>query len=265
MSSLLLLWSNPTLQPWILALMINTPIALLGYFSPQKALTRAGVIHAYLLGLIVWGSLGWRGYLIVAAYFLIGISVTKVGLKRKEAKGIAEKRGGARGPENVWGSALTGAVCALGYTIWPDPLWWLAYAASFTAKLADTVSSEVGKAYGRRTFLITTLQPVEPGTEGAISLEGTLAGIGAAGVMAGLSYGVGGSWILMLTSWQWIGICWLAGVMATLTESWIGVVLQPKLAWLTNEVVNGIQTTWAAILALAFGLGVQMILKSWIL
>ena len=49
---------------------------------------------------------------------------------------------------------------------------------------ADTASSEIGKAYGRRTFLITTLRPVPPGTEGAVSLEGTTAGAVAALLVA---------------------------------------------------------------------------------
>lgn len=250
MSFLDLIWT----YPWLQAVLINTPIALLGILLPQKALTRAGVIHAWILGVIVWGCLGWRGYGVVSIYFLLGTAVTKIGIQQKQAKGIAEKRGGARGPENVWGSALTGAICALGYGLWAHPFWWLAYCASFAAKLADTTSSEVGKAYGKKTFLITTLQPVPAGTEGAISVEGTLAGYGAALGLSGICWGLTGEWIGTLLSWQWVGICALAAIMATTAESWIGVVLQPKLDWLTNEVVNGIQTTLAALIALLLGL-----------
>eukprot|EP00854_Cymbomonas_tetramitiformis_P013834 gene13834-16349_t len=48
------------------------------------------------------------------------------------------------------------------------------------AELSDTVSSEVGKAYGKTTYLSTTFKTVPRGTEGAVSLEGTVAGAGAA-------------------------------------------------------------------------------------
>lgn len=106
---------------------------------------------------------------------------------KKEAAGIAEKRSGARGPENVWGSALTGTICALAAYVLSFsesaevqafvPLLLLGYVASVSTKLSDTSASEVGKAYGKHTFLITTLKPVPPGTEGAVSLEGTLAGV----------------------------------------------------------------------------------------
>lgn len=43
------------------------------------------------------------------------------------------------------------------------------------------------QAYGKRTFLITTLKPVPPGTEGAVSLEGTLAGVVGSIVIAGFA------------------------------------------------------------------------------
>lgn len=78
---------------------------------------------------------------------------------------------------SVLGSGLAGFLCAIAalytgsYTVLQT-----AFVASFGSKLSDTVSSEVGKGYGKTTYLVTTLQRVPPGTEGAVSLEGTLAG-----------------------------------------------------------------------------------------
>ena len=65
------------------------------------------------------------------------------------------------------------------------------FAASFASKLADTTSSEIGKAFGKTTYLVTTMQRVPRGTEGAISLEGTVAGIVAAGGVGILAYTLG--------------------------------------------------------------------------
>ncbi|QFS48017.1 TIGR00297 family protein [Nostoc sphaeroides CCNUC1] len=191
-------------------------------------------------------------------YFLVGSGVTRIGMAQKEAEGIAEKRSGARGPENVWGSALTGALCALGVGIInsgfivpssqslvpnPQSLLLLAYVASFSTKLADTTASEVGKAYGKSTFLITTLQPVPRGTEGAVSLEGTLAGIVASVAIAFVGWGVG---LIDLLGVAW---CVLAAFIATNLESVIGATLQSKYTWLTNEVVNIFNTLIGAIAA----------------
>ena len=49
----------------------------------------------------------------------------------------------------------------------------------------------------------------------------------------------------------------LVGLVATLLESWIGADLQQRCSWLSNELVNAIQTLLAAVLAmlLAQGLG----------
>lgn len=231
--------------PWLVGILLNTALAGLGLLSRQTLLTLAGLLHAWLLGVLIWGTLGWRGYLVVIVYFLVGSAVTRVGMAQKQAAGIAEKRQGARGPENVWGSALTGAVCALLIPLLPKghDLLLVAFVASFSTKLFDTCASEVGKAYGQRTFLITTLQPVPRGTEGAVSLEGTLAGFLGAALIAGLG------WELGLMAAIAVPICILAAFLANLVESVVGATLQERYTWLSNEVVNGINTTTGALLA----------------
>lgn len=243
-------------SPWVVGLVLNSLLAVLAILIPKKLLTPAGLAHAWGLGVLVWGTLDWRGYVIVLFYFLVGSAVTKVGLEQKQAKGIAEKRDGARGPENVWGSALTGAICGLLTVITPEtwlPYLTLAYVASFSTKLSDTTSSEIGKAYGKRTFLITTFEPVPPGTEGAVSLEGTLAGLGAAWLISFFGWGLG------LVSWWGVGLCVLAALIANYVESLIGAKWQENYPWLTNEVVNGINTTVGAMLAVTGGL----VIKFW--
>nr|WP_298614855.1 TIGR00297 family protein [uncultured Thermosynechococcus sp.] len=234
-----ILWLNP----WWTGVLVNTFLGAIALLVRQKLLTLAGLFHAWLLGVLIWGTLGWQGYLIVMVYFLVGSAVTRLGMAEKEAAGIAEKRSGARGPENVWGSAFTGTVCALLVLLFPQwrELFWVGFVASFSTKLSDTCASEVGKAYGQRTFLITTLKPVPRGTEGAVSLEGTLAGIGGAAVIAVLGWGVG------LMGAIAIPICILAAFLANLVESLVGATLQERYPWLSNEVVNIINTTVGAL------------------
>src|SRR4028118_1406035 len=238
------------LNPWLVAVGLNTVLLAIAWIAPKKLLTPAGLFHAWLLGVLIWGTLGWQGYLVVMFYFLVGSAVTRIGMEQKEAEGIAEKRSGARGPENVWGSALTGALCVLGTLVFPKlaPLLLLGYVASFATKLSDTCASEVGKAYGKRTFLITTLQPVARGTEGAVSLEGTLAGVVGSVAIAFIGWGVG---LINLTD---VAFCIVAAFIATNLESVIGATLQSKFDWLTNEVVNIINTLIGAGVAILLAL-----------
>jgi uncharacterized protein (TIGR00297 family) len=128
---------------------------------------------------------------------------------------------------------------------WIGPLL-VAFAASFSAKLADTCGSEIGKRWGRHTLLITSLRPVPAGTEGAVSLEGTAASLAGGLLMALVMLALGlipdpGTWLL-------VGA---VALIATLAESVIGATLQRRWIWLSNEMVNGVQTLVAALLALA--------------
>jgi hypothetical protein len=67
-----------------------------------KMLTPAGFLHSMALGTGLWATLGWRGWTLCVLYLFLGQAVTKVRFAEKEKLGIAEKRGGRRGPENVW-------------------------------------------------------------------------------------------------------------------------------------------------------------------
>ncbi|CAK6694234.1 hypothetical protein BBFGKLBO_01602 [Synechococcus sp. CBW1107] len=235
----------PPAAQWLLALVINTVLIALAQRLPL--LTRAGWVHAGILGTLLWGSLGWRGWLAVVLYLALGSAVTRLGIRRKREQGLAEGRGGRRGPENVWGSAATGAVLALLTTVpgAPGPLLMIGFAASFAAKLADTCGSEIGKRWGRTTVLITSLRPVPSGSEGAISLEGSLASLGGSAVMAALLLVLG-----LLPTAAAALLVMAVGLVATLIESLIGATLQGRLAWLSNELVNGLQTLIAAVLAM---------------
>lgn len=257
-------------NPWLVAVAVNTVLIGVAFALPKKLLTPAGYANAWLLGVIVWGALGWAGYATVLFYFFVGSAVTKVGMAEKEAYGIAEARGGVRGPGNVWGSALTGAACALtlvliqgiasvssvesssALVVWP-PLLALGFVASLSTKLSDTTATEIGKAYGQRTFLITTLQPVPRGTEGAVSLEGTLAGI-----VGSIALAIA-AWVLGLISLFGVGICAIAAFIATTVESLIGATVEEKLSWLTHDLVNIINTTIGAVVAIGLGYVLQLV------
>ncbi len=232
---------------WLAALAINGLLIALCQRLPL--LTPTGWVHAGVLGTLLGGSLGWRGWLAVVAYLALGSLVTKLGFRRKRELGLAEARDGRRGPENVWGSALVGTVLALLACRAPAaavPVLLAGFAASFAAKLADTFGSEIGKRWGRHTVLITSLRPVPPGTEGAISLEGTAASLVGSGLMTLVMLALG-----LIHGWPMALLVGGVGLVATLAESVVGASLQQRWGWLSNELVNGLQTLLAALLAMA--------------
>ena len=209
-------------------------------------MTKGGWISAGILGTILWGCLSWQGWVSVVIYLLIGSLVTKIGYKFKKEKGIAEKRGGRRGPENVWGSAATGLFFAImtKFNFANVVFFKIGFAASFASKLADTFGSEIGKRFGKDTYLITSLKKVERGTEGGISVEGTLASILGSIFMTFIMLCLS----IISTKSQLIIVA-VSGFLATLFESIIGAKFQNKYK-LSNEMVNAIQTSIASFFAI---------------
>jgi uncharacterized protein (TIGR00297 family) len=242
------------LNPWSIAIGLNTVLIAIAFLAPKKLLTPLGYLNAWILGVFVWGAFGWQAYAIVMLYFLVGSGLTYVGMTQKEAQGIAEERSGTRGAGNLWGSALTGTICAV-ISLFVEPsireLLLLGYVASFATKLSDTTASEIGKAYGKSTFLITTLKPVPRGTEGAVSLEGTLAGIAASLVLSAFAWGIGA---IDLLGALW---CAIAAFVATTIESLIGATVEEKWTWLTHDLVNVINTTIGAIAAIVLAIATR--------
>jgi hypothetical protein len=90
-------------HPWWQAIILNSLLLLLAWLLPKKLLTTAGYLHAWLLGVIIWGCMGWRGYGVVMVYFLVGSGVTRLGMARKQAAGIAEGRSGPPRPRECLG------------------------------------------------------------------------------------------------------------------------------------------------------------------
>ncbi|MCO5591622.1 hypothetical protein L7F22_045611 [Adiantum nelumboides] len=238
---------------WTSSLITNATIFTLGFPILQVGLTPSGIAAAFLLGTSTWRAFGATAFLLVVAYFILGTAATKVKIQQKEREGIAEKRSGKRGPSSVWGSGMAGMVCAAAAIIdlggagfvW---LWQLGFIASFATKLSDTVSSEIGKAYGRSTYLVTTFKPVSRGTEGAMSLEGTFAGLAASVFFCLLAYKVH-----QVTARGAI-ICVVASQLANLFESYAGATLQDKkgFEWLNNDTVNVLNISFGAVLAILF-------------
>lgn len=211
-----------------------------------RSIDVAGALSAVAIGTVITAGLGLPGLAVMVAFFVVGSVVTRVGYRIKAQRGIAQEKGGARGWRNAWANGGVPAFLALmaGLTGGAEhPLLVLAYAAAVATAAADTCSSEIGKAYGRRTFLITTFRPVPPGTEGAVSLEGTLGGLAGGLLVAAVGAAVG------LYTAPLILLVGLAGLLGSLAESVLGTVADRR-GWMGNDLLNALNTAIGGALAL---------------
>jgi len=227
--------------PW--ALGVNALTGWLGYRA--RTVSRSGAIVGVLVGAIIYAGGGAGAWLLLLATFLVASATSRLGLERKERLGIAEERGGRRGAGNAIANCGIAALAAIAAATTPYTAAALgALVAALTAGGSDTVASEIGKAWGRSTFLVTTFGRVTPGTPGAMSLEGTAAGLLAALALAAIGAGAG------LIPVSAILIVVAAATAGALVESALAVTLEgPGI--LNNDMLNFINTAVAAAVAVA--------------
>ncbi len=230
-----------SILPWAVA--ANAVAAWAGYRA--RSVSVSGAVTGFAIGVIIYAGAGGGAWVLLMITFLLASVSSRLGLERKTLLGIAEERGGRRGAGNAIANCGVAVLAAIAVATTPDAgTASIALVAALTAGGSDTVASEIGKAWGRSTFLVTSLRRVPPGTPGAMSLEGTAAGLvaalalAAAGVAAGLAPA---SWILTIV---------VGATVGALVESALGATLEgPGI--LNNDMLNFINTAVAAAVIVA--------------
>ena len=230
----------------VLAAAVNTALALLAL--SLKTVNRSGALAGFLLGVTIYLGWGYKSFLLMFTFFLIGSVATRLGYAGKAKRGIAEKRGGARSWREAAANCLAGAFFSLlVITTHHERAFLIALIASFAEATGDTLSSEIGQWIAGRTYLITTLKLVPVGENGGVSLGGSMVGVLASALIAALGLSLG------LCGKGGAAIAFAAAVSGNLLDSVLGATIERR-GLVTNGVVNFVGTAFAGALALYFAL-----------
>jgi len=144
-----------------------------------RALTRSGAIAAFVVGTLTYaaGAIGFT--LVLLAFFVSSVVLSRVGRARKRALTDIGK-GGARDAMQVIANGGVATACAVGFGLTHDVRWAVAFAGAYAAATADTWATEIGTLAGQTPRSIVNFRPVATGLSGGITLAGTLAEIGGA-------------------------------------------------------------------------------------
>ncbi len=221
------------------ALLLTAACAALAFVLGMTS--ARGAAGGLVIGTPVYLWLGPEGFALLVLFVVGGSALTRLGYERKHRSGGAQGRGGRRGARNALANAGVAVLCAMLYALDVSDAFSAAYVAAAGAAFADTAESEVGQLSRRPPRLITSLRKVPPGTDGAVSLPGTLAGISAAVLTAALGWAFG-----LVGSPAGATLVAVAAFLGTVADSLVGA----RLPWVGNEATNVVCTLVAALLAL---------------
>ena len=157
----------------------------------RKSLSSSGSRAAFGVAFISWG-VSVRFGMTLLGFYWTSTKFTRLGEGLKKQRDSGHKEGGQRDASQVLACSATGTVLALLYAVMQGEhdapvdfsgggdAWrrsWLlcAYLGHYACCAADTWASELGMLESGDPILITTGKRVPPGTNGGVSLRGTLA------------------------------------------------------------------------------------------
>lgn len=212
-------------------LLIFLCLAAISSILTHKLTVAAGIVGA-VVGWFVFAGAGYWGLAMLGAFFVLGSLATGWKWTSKTEQGMEEHHKGRRNTGQVLANggvpALLGVLAvAIPGSAANIPL---LMAGSISAATADTLSSELGMVYGKRFYQIVSFRKGVKGSNGVISIEGTVFGV-AGSLIIGVLYSLG------FGNWTALPVILIAGTAGNLTDSLLGALLENK-GLLGNNAVN---------------------------
>ena len=207
-----------------------------------KIADESGLMSATLIGVITIVYSDIRYFLTLLVFYVLGSAITKYKYGLKLERGIAEQSGGARGFANVFSNSLPALFFAMNYGVFKNEVFTLAFVASISTALGDTMASEVGKT-ADKVYLITNFRLVEPGTSGGVSMVGEISALIGCSTVSAFAMLMG------LIDVRGFIISTLLGFFGVHIDSILGATLE-RMGYLNNSGVNFISTLSSGLLSL---------------
>jgi len=212
---------------------------ILGFITyRRKALDIFGSVVMVIMGIVIIFSAGANWLVLIVLFLILSLLATRYSKKYKRSLGEYE---GRRTSKNVISNGVVACFMAAfgGY--------YLPFVGGFIGAIAtataDTLASEIGVLHQPR--LITTFQNVDPGTDGAVSVLGTVVGMVGAAIIGIAAYFLG----IVPHPISAIVVSVISGTVGCFMDSILGAVLERR-DLITNEHVNLIATIVGAIVGI---------------
>lgn len=225
-------------------LMINWAYVLilfiLGFITyKRKSLDFFGSLVMVVMGIVIIFSAGANWLMLIILFLVMSLLATKYSKKYKMSLGEFE---GRRTSKNVISNGVVACfMAAFGGYYMPFVGGFIGAIATATA---DTLASEIG-VLDSHPRLITTLQKVDPGTNGAVSPLGTGIAVLGAAIIGIAAYFLG----IVANPLSAVAVSIISGTVGCFMDSILGAVFENH-GFLTNEHVNLLATIVGAIVGI---------------
>lgn len=218
----------------LLAVLLATGVAFLAFFL--NFLTIDGARSSIVIGTITFGFGGMEATTLLILFFLTSNLVgLPFGSSTVLTDNLYKQKMSRRSGIQVWANAFWFIMCIFLWFVAKADMFLIGAFASIATATSDTWATEIGTRYkNSRTWLITSSKRVDAGTDGGISIPGTLATIAGAALIAAVSLYFPKNFIVI--SAVSIG---LAGFLGSLTDSLLGAIFQTGKRRLPVMLVSG--------------------------
>jgi len=192
-----------------------------------SSIDRRGFLASLAVGYPIILGGGWRWFVIVATFFVLGVAFTWYRYEYKKSIGTAQEKGGTRNWPNILANGGVASLLGLGELLGGGLAFSVLYVGAISAAASDTVATELGLLNRSPPRLITHPgMSVSPGTSGGVSpmgFAGTLLASALIGVVAaalGVASGLLPAYV--------VAVSIFGGMIGSLADSVAGATFQRK-------------------------------------
>ncbi|GKU81258.1 DUF92 domain-containing protein [Niallia sp. NCCP-28] len=232
-------------------------------------LNSSGSIAAFFVGICIALGLGYKGLLLLGAFFLSSSLLSKYKKSQKIMMEEKVEKGSERDAFQVLANGGAASFASLVYLATNESLWIYLFAIFIAASNSDTWASEIGTLSKKQPLSIKNFRLAETGTSGAVSALGTAAAICGSFFIAVCTF------FLFSISVKEMIIIGIFGFVGNLLDTLLGALLQAEyqckvcekmvekkihcgkktvkrkgFTILNNDIVNILSGVFAALLAL---------------
>ncbi len=210
---------HPHNEGFTLGLILALFIAVISF--RLKFLDGGGSVATFLLGVLVFGTGGWKFSLPILSFFILSSILSKLGKYHKQKLSEKFQKSSRRDLWQVLANGGIGGLLVLVWNYYPNEIFYYLFAGSVAAANSDTWGTEIGVFSKTPPRHILNFKSVPVGSSGGVSLLGTSGAFLGSLVIALVA-------AMFIKTFSLILIIAVSGFIGSIIDSLVGATIQAQ-------------------------------------